>query len=272
MAAEINLASFQSSNFDVSHLVEGLMEEDVRRAKADGGGERCFRTSELAGESEAKGRGQELQLLCAACSSTQVLGELWMAEWTLGGRETSIGTRRKPGNASLTVALLLSQPSTRNPTSAPSRKRSLSSSLSGKPMLPRPPNSSALSLPLNERTEGTSEARKLDSRCVVVEGGEAREEPDLPGEQTVSTQFHALESNITNVARTAVRIGTWEVCDSDCVPHPERVPQASSSKALTDYDNGLPKRTILFSTTTSLHWATLLGQSHRRIARPSSRS
>ena len=40
------------------------------------------------------------------------------------------------------------------------------------------------------------------------------------GEQTVSTQFHSLESNIANVARTAVRIGALEACHlTCCVPN-----------------------------------------------------
>ena len=48
-ASDVNLTSFQSSNFDVAHLVEGLMEEDVRRAKAGGGGECCAGCAGLAG-------------------------------------------------------------------------------------------------------------------------------------------------------------------------------------------------------------------------------
>lgn len=38
-SSHIALETFQASDFDVAVLVEGLMEEDVRKAKAQGGGE-----------------------------------------------------------------------------------------------------------------------------------------------------------------------------------------------------------------------------------------
>lgn len=38
-ASMIKLETFQATDFNVASLVEGLMEEDVRQAKVDGGGE-----------------------------------------------------------------------------------------------------------------------------------------------------------------------------------------------------------------------------------------
>ena len=39
MSSHIALSTFQASDFNVATLVEGLMEENVRKAKAEGGGE-----------------------------------------------------------------------------------------------------------------------------------------------------------------------------------------------------------------------------------------
>jgi hypothetical protein len=38
MSSHIALETFQASDFNVAALVEGLMEEDVKKAKAEGGG------------------------------------------------------------------------------------------------------------------------------------------------------------------------------------------------------------------------------------------
>lgn len=39
MASKIRLETFQASDFNVSALVESLMDEDVRKSKEKGGGE-----------------------------------------------------------------------------------------------------------------------------------------------------------------------------------------------------------------------------------------
>lgn len=37
--SDITLATFQAGDFNVKNLIEGLMDEDVRRARLEGGGE-----------------------------------------------------------------------------------------------------------------------------------------------------------------------------------------------------------------------------------------
>lgn len=52
---QISLSQFQASDFNVATLVESLMEEDVKRAKAEGGGE--FRRLLLVSAGTYKGLG-----------------------------------------------------------------------------------------------------------------------------------------------------------------------------------------------------------------------
>lgn len=159
--ADITLATFQAGDFNVKNLIEGLMDEDVRRARLEGGGESHFIVTGKTASSVQLFEEVVGQIMEAAPyrHDDEVAN---MAELNISRSEAGRIITGEYSWILIADALYTPQLLILNLTFIPSNTPCLSSYLSGKPMQPNAQNWNVQWRVLNVHIEETFAVLKLD--------------------------------------------------------------------------------------------------------------